>query len=144
MHMAYRALLLEADANDAVRAIVVTGSGSAFCVGGDAKALQGHVEKGGYDAGTSEDIAMPGYGANANFDAPFAYQMGLSKPLVAALNGAAAGIGLATCGLYGSTLCGTWCQVHHGSWQAQPASRVRLVLGAAAHYGPRARQRYSC
>ncbi len=95
MHMAYRALLLEADANDAVRAIVVTGSGSAFCVGGDAKALQGHVEKGGYDAGTSEDIAMPGYGANANFDAPFAYQMGLSKPLVAALNGAAAGIGLA-------------------------------------------------
>jgi len=95
MHMAYRQALLDADQNDAVRAIVVTGSGRAFCVGGDSKALEGHVEKGGYDSGTTADIANPGYGQSVNFDAPFAYQMGLSKPLIAALNGPAAGIGLA-------------------------------------------------
>ena len=95
MHMAYRQRLLDADQNPDVRAIVVTGTGRAFCVGGDAKALEGHVEKGGYDPGTTSEIANPGYGTSDNFDAPFAYQMGLSKPIVAALNGPAAGIGLA-------------------------------------------------
>ncbi len=95
MHMAYRQALLEADENQDVRAIVVTGTGRAFCVGGDSKALQGHVKKGGYDSGTTTEIANPGYGQSPNFDAPFAYQMGLSKPIIAALNGPAAGIGLA-------------------------------------------------
>jgi len=95
MHMAYRQALLDADQDNEVRAIVVTGSGRAFCVGGDSKALEGHAEKGGYDSGTTADIANPGYGQSPNFDAPFAYQMGLSKPLIAALNGPAAGIGLA-------------------------------------------------
>ena len=95
MHMAYRQALLRADTDNQVRAIIVTGSQRAFCVGGDAKALAGHVEKGGYDPGTSADIAMPGYGRDPDFDAPFAYQMGLSKPIIAALNGPAAGVGLA-------------------------------------------------
>ena len=96
MHMAYRARLLAADEDPEVRAIVVTGSGDrAFCVGGDAKALEGHAERGSYDAGTGADIAMPGYGTAPEFDAPFAYQMGLRKPIIAALNGATAGIGLA-------------------------------------------------
>ena len=95
MHMAYRARLLDADNDDSVRAIVVTGEGGAFCVGGDSKALEGHAEKGGYDPGTTEEISNPGYGTSPNFDAPFAYQMGLSKPIVAALNGPVAGIGLA-------------------------------------------------
>ena len=95
MHMAYRQRLLDADQDDSVRAIVVTGEGRAFCVGGDSKALEGHVKKGGYDPGTTQEIANPGFGTSPNFDAPFAYQMGLSKPIIAALNGPAAGIGLA-------------------------------------------------
>ncbi len=95
MHMAYRQRLLDADQDPAVRAIVVTGTGGAFCVGGDSKALEGHVKKGGYDPGTTDEMAYPGYGTSDNFDAPFAYQMGLSKPIIAALNGPAAGIGLA-------------------------------------------------
>ena len=95
MHMAYRHHLLEADVDESIRAIVVTGTGRAFCVGGDSKALEGHAEKGAYDPGTTNEMANPGYGRSPNFDAPFAYQMGLSKPIVAALNGPVAGIGLA-------------------------------------------------
>lgn len=95
MHMAYRHHLLAADEDESIRAIVVTGTGRAFCVGGDSKALEGHAEKGAYDPGTTSEMANPGYGRSPNFDAPFAYQMGLTKPIVAALNGPVAGIGLA-------------------------------------------------
>jgi enoyl-CoA hydratase/carnithine racemase len=41
MHTEYRHCLARADADAAVRVIVVTGSGRSFCVGGDADALAG-------------------------------------------------------------------------------------------------------
>ena len=63
MHAEYRQNLAAADANDAVRAIVVTGSGRGFCVGGDSEALEGHAERGGYDPGTPKRMATPGTGA---------------------------------------------------------------------------------
>jgi enoyl-CoA hydratase/carnithine racemase len=95
MHTEYRWCLARADADPAVRVIVVTGNGRGFCVGGDARALAGHVQKGGYDPGTPADLATPGYGTAREFDASFAYHFGLSKPIIAAMNGAAAGVGLA-------------------------------------------------
>ncbi len=95
MHTEYRHLLARADDDADVRAIVVTGRGRGFCVGGDAKALEGHVRKGGYDPGTSDEIAMPGFGTAPEFDASFAYHFGLRKPVIAAINGPAAGVGLA-------------------------------------------------
>ena len=66
----------------------------AFCVGADNKALEGHVARGGYDSGTNDEIATPGYGVHEEFDATFAYHFGLSKPVIAAINGPAAGVGL--------------------------------------------------
>jgi enoyl-CoA hydratase/carnithine racemase len=95
MHTEYRWCLAELDADPAVGAIVITGAGRGFCVGGDAEALQGHAEKGGYDPGTPRQLSMPGYGTDTRFDASFAYQFGLSKPILAAMNGPAAGVGLA-------------------------------------------------
>jgi enoyl-CoA hydratase/carnithine racemase len=95
MHTEYRWLLAQLDKDPAVAAIVVTGRGRGFCVGGDAEALAGHARKGGYDPGTPAEMAQPGYGVAAEFEASFAYQFGLSKPIVAALNGPAAGVGLA-------------------------------------------------
>jgi enoyl-CoA hydratase/carnithine racemase len=77
-----------------VRVIVVTGSGRGFCAGADARALEGHVERGSYDAGLGDDVAMPGYGVRPEFDADFAYHFGIPKPIIAAINGPAAGVGL--------------------------------------------------
>ena len=96
MHTEYRWLLGRADAERAVRVIVVIGDpeGHAFCAGADLGALEGHSEKGRYDPGTSDDIARPGFGVDPNFDAAFAYHFGVSKPIIAAINGAAAGVGL--------------------------------------------------
>jgi enoyl-CoA hydratase/carnithine racemase len=96
MHTEYRWILREADGDPVVRVIVVTGDpeGNAFCAGADLQALEGHSERGGYDAGTSGDIAEPGYGVDPAFDATFAYHFGVGKPIIAAINGAAAGVGL--------------------------------------------------
>ena len=95
MHTEYRWCLKQLDEDAEVGAIVITGTGRGFCVGGDAEALSGHAERGAYDPGTAPDLATPGYGVAEAFDAPFACHFGLSKPIIAAINGPAAGVGLA-------------------------------------------------
>ena len=96
MHMEYRHILAVAEADPGVRVVVVTGdpAGGAFCAGADTVAVTGHAEKGHYDGGTTGDIARPGYGTRPEFDAAFAYHFGLTKPVIAAINGACAGAGL--------------------------------------------------
>jgi enoyl-CoA hydratase/carnithine racemase len=95
MHTEYRWLLAEAERDGGVGAIVVTGAGRGFCAGADTAALEGHVAKGGYDPGTPDELAMPGYGVAPEFDHAFAYHFGMGKPIIAAINGPAAGVGLA-------------------------------------------------
>ena len=96
MHTEYRWCLQQAEETKTVRVIIVTGNpeGRAFCAGADLAALDGHSEKGKYDSGIDETIAKPGYGVREEFDATFAYHFGLTKPVIAAINGAAAGVGL--------------------------------------------------
>lgn len=66
----------------AVRAIVVTGAGRGFCAGADMQDLQA------IGAGTFE-----GDGAQRQ-SRPQTFPLGIEKPIVAAINGACAGIGL--------------------------------------------------
>ncbi len=94
MHTEYRAHLAAAEADPDVRVIVVTGRDRAFCVGGDSQALSGHADRGNYDDGLRGEIATPGFGIDERWDHPFAHQFGLTKPVLAAVNGACAGVGM--------------------------------------------------
>jgi enoyl-CoA hydratase/carnithine racemase len=95
MSVEYRASLAEASGDPAVRVIVVTGAGRGFCAGADSEALARHAEQGRYDPGTGDTVPQPGYGARPEFDADLAYHFGIDKPIIAAINGPAAGIGFA-------------------------------------------------
>ena len=95
MYAEYKRALAVLDADDDVRVIIVTGAGNAFCVGGDSEALAGHAERGGYDGGESTTVANPGTNGAPHLDADIIFQLGISKPIVAAVNGACAGVALA-------------------------------------------------
>src|SRR4051794_2118757 len=95
MHTEYRAALAAAADDDTARVIVVTGAGRGFCAGADTKALDQHAAAGEYNAGIdTTTIANPGYGVRTEYDHAFAYHFGIPKPIVAAVNGPAAGVGL--------------------------------------------------
>ena len=93
MHIEYRHALKEADEDADIRAIIVTGNGRGFCAGADSRALEGVKEK-GYGTTGQNELVWPGDGVSEHFAASFAYHFGLSKPVIAALNGPAAGVGL--------------------------------------------------
>lgn len=94
MHTEYRWLLARLDADPAVRVVVVTGTGDWFCVGGDSEALAGHAERGAYTSGLPEQPPTPGYGVRPELDHDFAWHWGLRVPVIAAVNGPCAGVGL--------------------------------------------------
>lgn len=94
MHTELRWLMHEIENDQDLRVAVITGNGRGFCAGADAKALEGHAERGGYDPGTPNEMARPGYGIRAELDADFAWMLGLETVTIAAINGPAAGVGL--------------------------------------------------
>ena len=78
--------------------------GRGFCAGADTAALEGHAERGGYDPGTPDDLAEPAAGVGPAFQPDFAWLLGLETVTIAAVNGPAAGVGLA---LAAGAICGS-------------------------------------
>lgn len=95
MHDEIRWICAQFDADPAVRVIVLRGAGDFFCAGADFKALDHYVEADHYDPALSEEAANPGYGVRPEFDGDMVWQLGLRKPMIAAVNGACAGIAVA-------------------------------------------------
>jgi enoyl-CoA hydratase/carnithine racemase len=79
MEEQYFALLDRADSEPEVKAIVVTGTGRAFCPGLDSARLTAAAESGKLAVDNRR---------------PQTYAFGIRKPMIAAINGACAGIGL--------------------------------------------------
>ncbi len=78
MEVAYYERLLAAEADPMVRAIIVTGTGRGWCPGADLAARTG-----------PDDQPLP------NTIMPTTIPIGIGKPMIAAINGACAGMGLA-------------------------------------------------
>ena len=83
MHKRYWGLLERCDQDPEVRVVVVTGSGTTFCPGADTESLQGYTASGELDP-LAATITQPDW-----------YPMTVRKPVIAAINGACAGFGLA-------------------------------------------------
>lgn len=125
MHHEYRWICQRLDDDPSVRVIVVTGSGESFCVGADRAALVGYVEADHYDPALPGDAPRPGYGVRAEFDADMAWQLGLRVPMIAAVNGACAGIAVALV---------AFCDLRFGVEGAK-VTTVGPKLGLPAEYG---------
>ena len=106
--------MAELESRQDLRAVIVTGTPPAFCVGGDSQALAGHADSGSYDKGLPPEPAQPGGGAR--LDADFAWQMGYRLPIIAAVNGV-------------STRC------HSQAARASSTSRRTLSLSAISSGG---------
>lgn len=85
-----REALTAAQADEGVRSIVITGAGRGFCSGADMSRLAAAA------AGNSTLGAPPAptEGIEANFAQRLSYMLAVKKPILAAINGPVAGVGL--------------------------------------------------
>ena len=87
-----------AEQDERAVAIVLTGEGRGFCSGADLKGLRGMGEGDRSAMGDrAEELAKakPGDPSMEGFHGPYAYMMAIRKPIIAAINGPAAGLGFA-------------------------------------------------
>lgn len=96
MGVELRDAMYRAAADDDVRAIILTGAGRGFCAGADMGLLQSFSGAGGMTAMdelpqvTHEPPPGP---TRADFQTEYSYLMSIPKPVIAAINGPAAGVG---------------------------------------------------
>jgi enoyl-CoA hydratase/carnithine racemase len=112
LEVEYFSLLDEAEDDPAVRAIVVTGAGRGFCSGADLEDLQG-AATGKIDTEHPERFRSR------------AFPLTIRKPMIAAINGAAVGLGLVEA---------LYCDIRFATPEAK-LSTVFARRGLVAEYG---------
>ncbi|MBX3178145.1 MAG: enoyl-CoA hydratase [Candidatus Hydrogenedentes bacterium] len=95
MEAEYRHAMADAETRSDVRVIVVTGAGRGFCAGADMSLLTA-VQSGELDleAAPAPAADAPGAGGRDDFQKPYTFPLGIQKPIIAAINGHAMGLGL--------------------------------------------------
>src|SRR5271154_7071390 len=104
MEQEVRAAMAEAERDENVRVIVLTGAGRGFCAGADMSLLSTVATKGLDAAQRAQAVqagAISGSGsgssggsARADFQKKYSYFPAMSKPVIGAINGPAVGLGL--------------------------------------------------
>ena len=98
MEREVRAAMEEAERDENVRVIILTGAGRGFCAGADMSLLSS-VAAEGLDWVRRAQAVEPassgvGEGARADFQKKYSYFPAMSKPVIAAVNGPCVGLGL--------------------------------------------------
>jgi enoyl-CoA hydratase/carnithine racemase len=101
MQASVKRAIIDAAKDDNVRVIVVTGAGRGFCAGADMGNLQ-QIKPGKWNdrelARGDNDVEVPksdlGPDVASHYGGRFGYLMSIRKPIIAAINGPCAGIGL--------------------------------------------------
>jgi enoyl-CoA hydratase/carnithine racemase len=127
MNAELRWIMAALDDDPTVRVVVLTGSGDQFCVGADTKALDFYKETDqtyGDTLHTSE-MATPGHGAHPQFDHDRVWQWGMRVPIIAAINGACAGI---------AASLASFCDLRYAA-EGSKFTTAAPRLGLPAEYG---------
>jgi enoyl-CoA hydratase/carnithine racemase len=96
MEREVRSAVEEAERDERVRVIVLTGAGRGFCAGADMSLLTA-VATQGLDVERARRMESGGAtqeGLQPDFQKKFSYFLGVAKPVIAAINGPAVGLGL--------------------------------------------------
>jgi len=128
MEREVRAAMGEAERDENVRVIVLTGAGRGFCAGADMSLLSTVAEKGLDEAQRAQAVQPAsggGKGGRGDFQKKYSYFPAVTKPVIAAINGPIVGLGL---------VIALYCDLRLGSDGAR-FSTAFAKRGLIAEYG---------
>ncbi|MBM3813875.1 MAG: enoyl-CoA hydratase [Acidimicrobiia bacterium] len=125
MEREFSQAVLTANADDTVRVVLVTGAGRGFCAGADMSLLSSAAEAGSVVSGHRKlEVDYP-EGAPARLRKRYSWLLAVPKPLIAAINGPAVGLGF---------IIPLFCDIRVASTAAK-FSTIFAKRGLIAEYG---------